>query len=113
MLMVTHDPRAAERAHATLHLDKGVLVDADDGRPMKYLPLLVRATCSGRKVRTVLTMGSFAVALFLFCLLVAIRGAFNQGVEVAGADRLVVINKVSLIQPLPLAYRDRSRACPG
>jgi putative ABC transport system ATP-binding protein len=25
ILMVTHDPRAAERAHATLHLDKGVL----------------------------------------------------------------------------------------
>jgi len=25
VLMVTHDPRAAERAHATLHLDKGVL----------------------------------------------------------------------------------------
>jgi len=24
ILMVTHDPRAAERAHATLHLDKGV-----------------------------------------------------------------------------------------
>ena len=28
VLMVTHDPRAAERAHATLHLDKGVLVEA-------------------------------------------------------------------------------------
>ena len=25
ILMVTHDPRAAERAHATLHLDKGAL----------------------------------------------------------------------------------------
>jgi len=25
ILMVTHDPRAAERAHATLHLEKGVL----------------------------------------------------------------------------------------
>jgi putative ABC transport system ATP-binding protein len=25
VLMVTHDPRAAERAHVTLHLDKGVL----------------------------------------------------------------------------------------
>ena len=25
VLMVTHDPRAAERAHATLHLDKGAL----------------------------------------------------------------------------------------
>lgn len=28
VLMVTHDPRAAERAHAVLHLDKGVLVEA-------------------------------------------------------------------------------------
>jgi len=28
ILMVTHDPKAAERAHQTLHLDKGVLVEA-------------------------------------------------------------------------------------
>jgi len=28
VLMVTHDPRAAETAHAILHLDKGVLVEA-------------------------------------------------------------------------------------
>ena len=28
ILMVTHDPRAAERAHVELHLDKGVLVEA-------------------------------------------------------------------------------------
>ena len=27
VLMVTHDPRAAERAHVVLHLDKGVLVE--------------------------------------------------------------------------------------
>jgi putative ABC transport system ATP-binding protein len=27
-LMVTHDPRAAERAHAVLHLEKGALVEA-------------------------------------------------------------------------------------
>jgi putative ABC transport system permease protein len=60
-----------------------------------------------RKIRTTLTVGSFAVALFLFGLLVTIRGAFNQGVEAAGADRLIVMNKVSLVQPLPLAYRDR------
>lgn len=73
---------------------------------MKYVPLLF-ANLLRRKVRTILTVGSFAVALFLFCLLVTIRAAFNQGVEVAGADRLVVINKVSMIQPLPIAYRDR------
>ena len=28
VLMVTHDPLAAERAHALLHLDKGVLVES-------------------------------------------------------------------------------------
>jgi len=31
ILMVTHDPRAAERASALLHLDKGVLVEAARG----------------------------------------------------------------------------------
>jgi putative ABC transport system ATP-binding protein len=30
ILMVTHDPRAAERASALLHLEKGVLVEAAD-----------------------------------------------------------------------------------
>jgi putative ABC transport system ATP-binding protein len=29
VLMVTHDPRAAEQAHATLHLDKGALVEGE------------------------------------------------------------------------------------
>ena len=64
-------------------------------------------------MRTILTVGSFAVALFLFCLLVTIRAAFTRGVDVAGADRLLVINKVSLIQPLPIAYKDRILRQPG
>jgi putative ABC transport system ATP-binding protein len=32
VLMVTHDPRAAERAHVVLHLEKGALANGD-GRP--------------------------------------------------------------------------------
>ena len=32
ILMVTHDPAAANRAHTVLHLDKGVLVEAEQGR---------------------------------------------------------------------------------
>ncbi|HUP46879.1 MAG TPA: ABC transporter ATP-binding protein, partial [Thermoanaerobaculia bacterium] len=28
IVMVTHDPKAADRARRTLHLDKGVLVEA-------------------------------------------------------------------------------------
>jgi len=31
---VTHDPRAAERASALLHLEKGVLVEAAQGKAM-------------------------------------------------------------------------------
>jgi putative ABC transport system permease protein len=79
---------------------------------MKYLAL-VFANLRRKKVRTALTVGSFAAALFLFGLLIAVRGAFNQGVEVAGADRLIVLNRVSLIQPLPIAYRDQILQVPG
>jgi putative ABC transport system ATP-binding protein len=32
VLMVTHDPRAAKRAHTVLHLEKGVLVEAAQAR---------------------------------------------------------------------------------
>ena len=73
---------------------------------MKYQHLVLHNLLR-RKVRTGLTIGSFAVALFLFGILAVVRGAFQQGVEVAGADRLVVVNKVSFIQPLPFAHRDR------
>ena len=41
------------------------------------------------------------------------RGAFSQGVDIAGVDRLFVINKVSIIQPLPLSYKDRLLTTPG
>jgi putative ABC transport system permease protein len=79
---------------------------------MKYLPLVI-ANLFRKKIRTTLTIGSFTVALFLFGLLVIVRGAFSQGVDIAGADRLVTINKTSLIQPLPLSYRDRLLRMPG
>ncbi len=42
-----------------------------------------------------------------------VNGAFTQGIDVAGADRLVVVNQMSIIQPLPLAYRDRLLRTPG
>jgi len=74
---------------------------------------LILANLFRRRIRTGLTAGSFTVALFLFGVLAVVRGAFHQGVDLAGTDRLVVINKVSLIQPLPLAYRDRLLRTPG
>lgn len=79
---------------------------------MKYFRL-VWSNLLRKKVRTTLTIGSFAVALFLFGLLATIQTAFNQGVEVAGVDRLVVRNKVTLIMPLPYSYKERMLQLPG
>lgn len=74
---------------------------------------LVWANLRRKKVRTTLTIGSFTVALFLFGLLAAIRMGFRGGADAAGADRLDVINRVSLILPLPFSYRDRLLRVPG
>ena len=74
---------------------------------------LVWANLRRKKIRTTLAIGSFAVALFLFGLLAAIRMGFRGGADAAGADRLDVINRVSLILPLPLSYRDRLLKVPG
>ena len=73
---------------------------------MKFMPL-IWVNLKRKKMRTLLTIGSFAVTLFLFGLLASIDTAFNQGLEVAGADRLIVRNRVSLIMPLPVSYKQR------
>jgi len=75
---------------------------------MKFLPFIFR-NLFRKKTRTILTIGSIAVALFLYGLLVTIETALNAGVDVAGVDRLVVRNKISLIMPLPLSYQERIR----
>lgn len=74
---------------------------------------LILANLFRKKLRLMLTIGSFAVALFLFAFLAVVRGAFTRGADIAGADRLVTINRVSIIQPLPLAYRDKIQRIPG
>lgn len=79
---------------------------------MKFLGL-IRANLFRKKIRLLLTLGSFAVAMCLFGLLVVIKDAFNQGVDIAGVDRLVVINRTGLINPLPLSYRERIMQIPG
>lgn len=73
---------------------------------MKFFPL-VWANLKRKKVRTTLTLLSIAVAFVLFGILSAIEEALTQGVSLAGADRLVVRHKISLIQPLPISYHGR------
>ncbi len=79
---------------------------------MKFVNL-VWSNLKRRKVRTLLTLSSIAVAFLLFGYLAAIRVALSSGVDVAGADRLVVRHKVSIIQQLPESYEARIEQIPG
>jgi len=74
---------------------------------------LIFANLFRKKVRLILTIGSFAVALFLFAFLAVVKDAFGRGADVAGADRLVIINRTSIINPIPLSYRDKILRIPG
>jgi putative ABC transport system permease protein len=73
---------------------------------MKYLRL-VWSNLKRKKLRSLLTVLSILVAFVLFGYLAAVKRAFNQGVDVAGLDRLVVRHKVSIIQFLPESYKGR------
>jgi putative ABC transport system permease protein len=79
---------------------------------MKFLHLVWRNLLR-RKIRTVITIMTIVVAFVLFGALMAIRAAFSMGVDVAGADRLMMIHKVSIIQSLPQSYGERIRATEG
>jgi putative ABC transport system permease protein len=79
---------------------------------MKFSRLIL-ANLLRKKARLILTIGSFAVALFLFALLAVVNDAFSRGANVVSADRLVTINRTSIINPIPLSYRDEILRIPG
>jgi len=68
---------------------------------------IIWANLMRKKIRLFLTIGSFAIALFLFSFLAVVRDAFGRGADLASADRLIVINRTSIINLIPLSYRDK------
>ncbi len=79
---------------------------------MKFIPLIWKNIWR-RKFRTTFTLLSIFIAFVLFGILMTIRYSFSFGVEIAGADRLVLIHKVSLIMPLPVSYQNRLQQTKG
>ncbi|RPI56673.1 MAG: FtsX-like permease family protein [Acidobacteria bacterium] len=79
---------------------------------MKFIPLIWKNIWR-RKFRTTFTLLSIFIAFVLFGILMTIRYSFSFGVEIAGADRLVLIHKVSLIMPLPVSYQARLQQTSG
>ena len=79
---------------------------------MRYLPL-IWTNVWRRRIRTTFTLLSIFIAFLLFGIVMTVRGAFSLGVAVAGNDRLVLINKITLIMPLPISYKQRILQTPG
>lgn len=79
---------------------------------MRTFPI-IWSNLKRKKVRTVLTLLSIIVAFILFGFLSAVRHALTGGLSVAGADRLIVRHKVSIIQLLPQSYQARMLRIPG
>ncbi len=79
---------------------------------MKYVHLVWRNLIR-RKTRTTFAFLSVVIAFVLFGVLATIRVAFSYGVEVAGADRLIMIHKVSFINFLPVSYKERIEGVDG
>jgi len=79
---------------------------------MKFLPLIWRNIWR-RRFRTAVALLSSFIAFLLFGILMTVRMAFTLGIDVAGLDRLILIHKVSLIMPLPIAYQADLQAVPG
>jgi putative ABC transport system permease protein len=79
---------------------------------MKFLHLIA-CNLRRKKLRTSLTLLSILVAFVLFGLLMAIKQALAGGVSMARQDRLVVRHKVSIIQFLPVSYKERMERIPG
>jgi len=78
----------------------------------KYLPLLA-SSLRRKRLRTFFTVASIVVAFLLFGLSESMQFALKSGVEVAGADRLLTMHKVSFTQLLPASYENRIRAVDG
>jgi len=73
---------------------------------MKFLPL-VWHNLLRRKIRTISTLLVIVFIFILYGYLAALSAGFSAGVDLASADRLVLIHKVSLIQLLPISYEKR------
>ncbi|MEE8295738.1 MAG: FtsX-like permease family protein, partial [Sphingomonadales bacterium] len=60
-----------------------------------------------------LTVFSIFTAFLIFGVLKTFDKALNAGVELADANRLITMSKISLIQPLPYAHYNKIKATEG
>src|SRR5687768_18621259 len=78
---------------------------------MKFLPLVL-ANLRRHRLRTILTMCSVALALFLFASLRTVVTTLNAGSQVSSASRMITQNATAFVIPLPINYAQPLRPVP-
>jgi putative ABC transport system permease protein len=79
---------------------------------MKFFPLLL-ANLGRHKRRTILTMLSVALAMFLFASLRTVVTTLQNTGEFGGANRLVSMSASGFMVFLPVSYANRLQSVPG
>lgn len=74
---------------------------------------LVFHNLKGHPLRSLLTLGSVAIATLLLCFLRTVVVGLDAGVSAAASNRLVVQSAVSLFVSLPQSYQARIAQVPG
>jgi len=75
--------------------------------------LALRNAFLRNKTRSLLTVLGTVITALAFVFLRSVLTAWYASSEASAADRVVTRNAVSIIQPLPLSYRDRIAGVPG
>ena len=79
---------------------------------MKLLKLVIKNT-TRHKLRTSLTVLGLAIAVMAFSVIRTSIDAWYAGAAASSPNRLVTINKVSLMFPVPMAYKEKIEKVDG
>jgi putative ABC transport system permease protein len=79
---------------------------------MKFVSLVLKSAKRSKR-RTLLTVMSVAIAVFLFASLRAVLDGFNAGAEAASSTRLVTIRSTSLMFQMPISHLESIKNTPG
>ena len=78
-----------------------------------YILKILLKNALRHKLRTSLTVVGITIAVLAFGLLRTVITTWYMGVEASAANRLWTRNSISLIFPLPIAYREKIRQVEG
>jgi len=79
---------------------------------MKFVGLVLKSARRSKR-RTLLTVMSVAIAVFLFASLRAVIDGFNAGAEASSSTRIVTIRSTSLIFSMPTSHAEAIKSTPG